>query len=303
VEQEGWMRAQGPISTALFQYLKTASNSYDAFVFFGYLYATTYFGLPLVCEKAYLAPLAHDEWPIYFSMWENIFSLPKQLIFNTQWERQFLRSRFPKLRLEGPTIGVGIEPPRSVHAPDFRRRYRLDGDFLLYVGRIDESKGCHTLIEYFIRAREHHVIDHKLVLIGNEVMPVPYHPEIIHLGFVTDEEKFAAMAACDWLVNPSPYESLSMVLLETWLTGRPVLVNSSSEVLVGHCRKSNGGLWYSNYHEWEKAITLVDSAAKSVLGQCGNAYVRTNYSWDRIESEYRATVGKTNFVETHISAH
>jgi glycosyltransferase involved in cell wall biosynthesis len=292
-EQESWMRSQGPISTTLYQYLTTELDRYDAFIFFGYLYATTYFGLPLVREKAYLAPLAHDEWPIYFSMWERIFSLPKHLIFNTPWERKFLETRFRELRAEGTTIGVGIEPPQSARPDVFRRRYDIAGNFLLYVGRVDESKGCQTLIEYFIRGREEQAIDHKLVLIGEEVMLVPYHPDIIYLGFVTDEEKFNAMAACDWLVNPSPYESLSLVLLENWFAGRPALVNASSEVLVGHCRKSNGGLWYSSYGEWLKAITAVDSATKSILGQQGKAYVQANYTWERVESKYKATLERS----------
>jgi hypothetical protein len=123
-EQENWMRAQGPISTSLFEYLRTEKDSYDAFIFFGYLYATTYFGLPLVAEKSYLAPLAHDESPIYFTMWDTLFSLPNKLIFNSDMEREFLRRRFSRLRLAGPVAASGIRtttngPARSL--PSTRR--------------------------------------------------------------------------------------------------------------------------------------------------------------------------------------
>src|SRR4051812_43919513 len=85
-EQENWVRVQGPLSDGLLDYLRDNKGSYDAFIFFGYLYATTYFGLPLVAEKAWLEPLAHDEWPIYFSFWDSFFRLPRGFIFNTNAE-------------------------------------------------------------------------------------------------------------------------------------------------------------------------------------------------------------------------
>ncbi|MBA3273657.1 MAG: glycosyltransferase family 1 protein, partial [Chthoniobacterales bacterium] len=108
-DQEQWMRAQGPMSSALLSYLEDNREEYDAFIFFGYLYATTYFGLPLVQRKAFLAPLAHDEWTIYFTMWDRFFALPQRLIFNTPFEREFLERRFLDQQLDGPVIAVGIE--------------------------------------------------------------------------------------------------------------------------------------------------------------------------------------------------
>ena len=150
-EQENWMRAQGPMSAGLFDYLRAQKESYDAFVFFGYLYATTYFGLPLVREKAWLEPLAHDEWTIYFEMWDDFFALPEGFIFNTRAERSLLQRRFPGNSLSGPIAGVGIETPPQIDTESFKSRYKLSVPFLLYVGRIDESKGCRVMLDYFIR--------------------------------------------------------------------------------------------------------------------------------------------------------
>ena len=117
--------------------------------------------LPLVSGKAFLAPLAHDEWPIYFSMWEGIFSLPRALIFNTPTEQRVSQKRFPGLTLSGPTIGVGIESPGKA-TEEFRTRYGLDEPFLLYLGRIDESKGCAEMIAYFVEGRRDGMIKSKL---------------------------------------------------------------------------------------------------------------------------------------------
>ena len=287
-EQEEWMRAQGPVSSALFNYLEQHRDRYDAFIFFGYLYATTYFGLPRVREKAFLAPLAHDEWTIYFSMWDDFFALPRQLIFNTSFERDFLHRRFPGLLLEGPVTGVGIDSPDTLQGDRFRSRYGLTEPFLLYVGRIDESKGCKAMIDCFIRARNASRIRHKLVLIGTEVMPIPFHDEVIHLGFVDEQQKWDAMAACDWLVMPSPHESLSMVLLEAWIAGRPAIVTAEADVLTGQCRRANAGLWYRDCAEFEVIIRSTDDATKSLLGRQGRQYVAEKYSWRRVESDYRA---------------
>jgi glycosyltransferase involved in cell wall biosynthesis len=285
-EQEDWMRAQGPISTPLFDYLRAHRNSYDAFIFFGYLYATTYFGLQLVRDKAFLAPLAHDEWPIYFPMWERFFSLPKRMIFNSAAERDFLRKRFLSLTLSGPVVGVGIEAPKRTDIANFKSRYDLNVPFLLYVGRVDASKGCAVMFEYFARWKAERDAPHKLVLLGKDIMPVPFHDDIIHLGFVDDAQKWGAMAACDWLLMPSPHESLSMVVLETWSVGRPALVNGACAVLVRHCRESHGGLWYNTFDEWKAALDIVDKETRDILGRQGMAYVQQRYSWDRVETNY-----------------
>ena len=286
LEQETWMRAQGPISTPLLQFLETNRHRYDAFVFFGYLYATSYFGLPIVQDRAYLAPLAHDEWEISLPMWDRFFALPRRIIFNTAAERDFLRRRFPRLQLEGPVIGVGIEAPKNVDSKRFREAYQINDPFLLYVGRIDAAKGCGDLFTYFRRARADNLLQHKLLLIGREVMPVPFHDQIVHLGFLPDAEKWAALAACDWLMMPSQNESLSMALLEAWAVGTPAIVTAASDVLVAHCRMASGGLWYRSYEEWVSGIRLGSLAIRNALGQRGRAYVERGYAWARVEQDY-----------------
>ena len=290
-EQEDWMRAQGPVSTPLLEYLKREKDNYDAFIFFGYLYATTYLGLPIVRDKALLAPLTHDEWPIHLTMWNDFVRQPRAIIFNSPEEKAFFKKRFPAYERNDPVVGVGFEEPPVVDRTAFRTKYLLTEPFLLYVGRIDESKGCGELFDWFIQLTENNPVPHKLVLIGREIMPVPYHPDIVHLGFVSETDKWNALAACDWLVNHSTYESLSMTVLEGWLAGRPCLVNGKCDVLVGHCKRSNGGLWYQNFNEWAAAILTVNEVAKATLGLQGNEYVLRNYSWTRIEDTYLRLLG------------
>ena len=285
-EQEEWMRAQGPISTPLLDYIRTHSDDYDIFIFFGYLYATTYFGLPLVGRKAYLAPLAHDEWPIYFSMFDSMFAMPRAFIFNTQAERDFLGVRFPGLAMAGDIIAVGVERGKNICPEQFRLDYNITGPFILYLGRVDESKGCRELLSYFRQAKQTTTIPHKLVLIGEEVMEIEFHDDIISLGIVAEQDKWNALGACDWFVMPSQFESLSIAILEAWLSERPVLVNGRCAVLQHQCQHSNAGLWYNDYSEWIAAITGLADAEKQQLGRQGRQFVEQFYSWSRVERAY-----------------
>jgi glycosyltransferase involved in cell wall biosynthesis len=119
------------------------------------------------------------------------------------------------------------------------------------------------------------------------VMDIPNHPDIVSLGFVSEETKWNALAASEALLMPSAHESLSMVLLEAWSVGRPVIVNGRCEVLVGQCRRSNGGLWYENYAEWAGILERLQSGrASNVLGRQGWRFVQEHYSWDSIEHAY-----------------
>lgn len=285
-EQEAWMIAQGPFSPDLITYVKQHEQEYDAFIFFTYLYATTYFLLPIVAHKAYLSPLAHDEWTIYLNMWDKFFEKPRGFIFNTIEERDLIKARFPKVKVEGPVAGVAVEPPTSYNAEHFLQQYNIDAPFLLYIGRVDPSKGCQELFDYFVDLRSHELNPRKLVLLGKSTMPIPNHPDIIALGFVDEQTKWDALAACNLLVMPSPYESLSIVLLEAWAVGKAVLVNGKCDVLVGQSRRAQGGLWYTNKDEFEVALEKMDERVRNQLGLQGKAFIEAHYIWSKIEGKY-----------------
>jgi glycosyltransferase involved in cell wall biosynthesis len=286
--QEEWMRAQGPMASQLFDYLRDYHALYDVIVFFGYLYATTYFGLPHVAQKAVLVPFAHDEWPIRLSMWERIFDLPRALVFSSEEERDFVRHRFPNKPIRGDIIGIGIEAPADRNPERFRKRFGIEDPFVLYLGRIEKSKGVDVLLEDFVRYREGKRTPKKLVLIGREHTAVPRHRDLVVPGQVDERTKWDAIAACDLLVMPSQYESLSLVVLEAWACGKPVLVNARSTVLVGQCRRGQGGVWYDSYEEFEVALDLLDRDLRRALGRQGQEHVLHRYNWEQVLFAYRA---------------
>jgi glycosyltransferase involved in cell wall biosynthesis len=292
-QQERWMREQGPWSPDLLAYLERRRSDYDAFVFVTYLYATTYFGLPIVADKSLLIPLAHDEWPIHFAMWDRFFERPRGFVFSSEEEAAFVRRRFPMVRLEGPIVGTGVEPPAVIDPDRFRKKYGIEGRFVIYVGRVDVAKGVDELLRDFqAYRRQSGDQETQLVLLGRTVMEMPSQPGVRSLGFVDEEDKWDALAACEALIMPSAFESLSIALLEAWDVGKPVLVSARSEVLVGQCRRSHGGLWYRDTDEFCAALDclLRNLTVHRALGAQGQEFVSANYRWPRIIDAYREVI-------------
>jgi glycosyltransferase involved in cell wall biosynthesis len=169
----------------------------------------------------------------------------------------------------------------------FRRRHRLHGPFVLYGGRIDPGKGCEELIEYFSTYVQEGG-EASLVLMGVKLMPLPEEPFIRFAGRLSDQERLHALEAATVVVVPSPYESLSLLALESFAVGTPVLANARSEVLVDHCHKSNAGIYYADRDEFTECLRLLvgDHGLRARMGRNGREYVRRNYRWDVILGKY-----------------
>ncbi len=285
-----WMTEQGPVSTPLFKALAAAEPDFDVFIFFTYLYATTYFGLPLVSHKAILVPTAHDEPFLHLNIFKDTFNLPKAIVFNTESERMLVNQIVKSENQVQVVVGVGVNVPVDFSAGRFRQKYGIKGGFLLYVGRVDESKNVPQLLDFYGRFADEHDDPPALVLIGKSSIPLPDNPRIISLGFVSEEVKYDALSAASVVVIPSLYESLSMIALEAWSVKVPVLVNGRCDVLKQQCRLSNGGLYYYNYLEFASGLErLLGSATlRAALGQQGRLFVNRNYQWDIIRAKYHS---------------
>jgi glycosyltransferase involved in cell wall biosynthesis len=316
-----WLRQQGPWCPALIEYLERNHHQYDVLIFFTYLYAPTVLGTRIAPQKTILVPTAHDEPAIHLELYRELFSLPAGLAYNTDVERRFLTTHFSIRAVEEETIGCGVDLPQAQPYPRehraeprgeetgedeaaddasptfrphlaqrgsmFKRRHRLHGAIALYGGRIDPGKGCEELIEYFSTYVQEGG-DASLVLMGVKLMPLPEEAFIRFAGRLSDQERVQALEAATVVVVPSPYESLSLLALESFAVGTPVLANARSEVLVEHCRKSNAGLYYADRDEFTEALTLLvaDHRLRAMMGRNGREYVRRNYRWDVILSKY-----------------
>ena len=293
-DEWAWLRLQGPLSTPLLQTIEKERAQFDAFIFFTYLYATTFFGLPLVNEKAILIPTAHDDPFLEFGVYRPIFHLPHTIFYNTETERTLVERITQNQHVSQRIVGIGINVPEQIDESDFRQKYRILGEFALYIGRIDESKNVNELIDYFLRYVKEKNRPIQLVLAGKSQLDLPDHPSIRAIGFISEKDKFAALQAASVFIMPSHFESLSMVTLEAWLMGTPTLVNSQCTVLKDQTRLSHGGLYYNRYVEFEAALScLLDSAElRHQLGVQGRRFVQSRYQWDQILAHYHIVLNE-----------
>jgi glycosyltransferase involved in cell wall biosynthesis len=302
-EELDWLDSEGPVSRDLLSRLRTGGRDFDFVLFFSARYHHAYHGARAVADRVVLVPTMERDPALGLALFPPIFRGVRAIMYNSFEERALIHAVARNEHVPGVVVGVGSEIPSEVSAERAREKFDLRSPYVIYVGRIDANKGCGELFDFFKQYTSRRTAPLDLVLIGTPVLPIPVHPRIRHLGYVSDQDKFDAMAAAEALVMPSRYESLSMVALEAWALGRPVLANARCDVLVGQCRRGNAGLYYENEREFTATLdTLLGNpllAAK--LGRNGLAYYERYYNWSVIEREY-LTMFERLGAEQHRSA-
>ena len=283
-----WLDSEGPASKALVTRLERAGDEFDFVLLFSVRYYHAYHGARALADRALLVPTAEREPSLGLRLFQPIFRGVRGIMYNSFEERAMIHALASNEHVPGVVVGVGSEVPPSAAPDRARKKFALDKPFIVYVGRIDANKGCPELFDHFLAYQERTARPLDLVLIGRAVIDLPEHPRIRHLGFVSDADKFDVMAAAELLVMPSYFESLSMVALESWALGRPVLANAHCDVLVGQCLRSNGGLYYEDAAEFGAALdVLLDTPGLArALGSNGRTYFERYYRWPVIEHRY-----------------
>jgi glycosyltransferase involved in cell wall biosynthesis len=283
-EEDEWFKIQGPDCPNLVAFLRKNEPEFDCFVFFTYLYYPTIFGLPAVALKSIMVPTAHDEPPFYLNKVKAVLKSAQGLIFNTGSEKELLYRIHPDSASRSVIAGTFIEPPEGLE----KLPPPVSGQYCLYFGRLEKGKGLYDLFDYFQILRAYHP-ELLLVCLGGINPEIKSRGGIFFPGYVSELEKWAYIANCEFIVVPSPLESLSLTLLEGFAAGRPALVNAKSDVMVEHCRKSGAGLWYSDYTEFAaSADYLLNSQnCRKKMGKNGALYVKNHYSREKFRKIYR----------------
>ena len=283
-----WLDAEGPTSPALVDYVAKHAADYEYCLFFSYRYYHAYYGARAAGARAILVPTAERDATVGLSIFQPLFRSVRAVMYNSPEERAMIHAVAGNQNVPGVVVGIGSDVPNNPQAGRFRQKYNIRGPFAIYVGRIDQNKGCSELFEFFQGYLKDPAGKLSLILIGHSLLPIPEHPRIRHLGFLDDTDKFDGMAAADLLVMPSYYESLSMVTLEAWALGRPVLANGKCDVLKGQCIRSNAGLYYETYGEFVGALEAIEQNRwlAGTLGRSGRQFFRDHYDWPVIERKY-----------------
>lgn len=287
-DELAWLDSEGPTSPALIEYARAHRDEVDYFILFSYRYYHAYHLARALGSQSVLVPTAERDPAIGLSLFGPVFRGVRALMYNSPEERAMIHAVSGNEAVPGVVVGVGSNVPTTADPLRFRKTFGVLDRFMLYVGRIDENKGCRELFDFVTRYNARDRVGLTLVLVGQAMMPVPAHPRIRHLGFLDDADKFDALAAAELLVMPSYFESLSMVAIEAWGMGRPVLANATCDVLQGQCLRSNAGLYYESYEEFAEAlhVLLANRELAAALGRNGRAFFARHYSWPVIERAY-----------------
>ncbi len=286
-EEEEIFQREMVNSPDLYSYMKKNEADYSLFVFIPYMFGTTYYGCQICPEKSVLIPCLHDEPYAYMSNMKTAFRKVAGLIFYSEPERKLAQKLYGCQGTGFQNLGAGLDTGFTFDALRFRKKYDISQPFILYAGRKDVGKKVDVLIKYFTRYKNRYPSELKLVLLGGGTISYS-SSDIIDLGFVPAQDKYDAYAAASIFCNPSQFESFSLVIMESWLTGRPVLVNGDCAVTRDFVSRTNGGLYYQSYPEFEKCVAylLEHLEIADQMGKNGCKFVHENFAWDRIVEKY-----------------
>jgi glycosyltransferase involved in cell wall biosynthesis len=282
VEEERWLLEQGPRAPGLLEHLRDQGSTYDAVIFFTYLYAPTAHGLPLVADRALLVPTAHDEPPLAFDLYADVFELPQATLCNTPEEARLITQRFPAA-VRPQVVGVGVDVPQT-DAERFRARFAVTRPYLLYVGRLEAGKGLKELLKHHRDLSRSFPDAPELLIAGTGDLHIRGGPNVRALGRISDQEKYDGLAGAVAAVVPSRLESLSLLTLEAFACRTPVVGNAESEVVAGHLTRSGAGFAFSSTEEYVDAVKRA-AAERDALSAKAAAYAR-RFRWPKVVEAY-----------------
>ncbi len=280
-------------SPQLYEYLMAAQQEYDFYVFMPYGFGTTYFGMQSVPEKSILIPCFQDEPALYLRLFRQAYVQARGMIYHTIPEMEQAGKVYDFSTTAQICMGAGVDTNVQADGAHFRQAYQITEPFLLYVGQKDCTKNLPLLLRYFTEYKHRQPnspLQLVLIGLGTADIPVSIQDTVYDLGFVTEQDKYDAMAASLALCQPSEKERFAPVLMESWLSGRPVLVSAKCAVTRDFARRFNGGLYYRDYFEFEGSVQylMAHPEIAAQLGENGKQMVQEQFNWDKIVQKYLA---------------
>lgn len=110
------------------------------------------------------------------------------------------------------------------------------------------------------------------------------------VGRIGEQDKYDALAGALAVVVPSRFESLSLLTLEAFASGTPVLVNGQSDVLVGQVKRSGAGRAYTDLESFITGLREVGEQ-REALSERARAYAE-QYTWPQVVDTYREELAR-----------
>ncbi len=288
-----WAMAQGPVSRDLLAALSENGDRpqfHRAVAVWTYLYATSQMAMPIVRDRAIVVPLAHEEPMLRFTLTRGVIRSARAHAFMVLEEQALVRDMVGVGDIPGVVVGTGLDPAPAGDANRIRQQRTLPQRFALYLGRVDASKGVDALIRAHAAYRAAGG-ELGLVLAGRQAAGLHIPGWVVTTGFISNQERADLLDACEVVVLPSPYESLSLVALEAWRAGRPTLGFARSEVVAGQTARSGGGLLYTGPDTYGRQLVRLarNPDERRVMGESGRTFA-AGWTWDACVDRWREVI-------------
>ena len=280
-------------SPALFNFIKENKDNYKAIIPITIDYSHVYYTTLYAPEKTIVIPTMHYHKTAFRSTLTQVFTKAAYIAFNTTAEQKLARKIFGMHMAPHSIVSVGIELSAPAEWTVTQEKYNLPDEYMLYVGRVDQGK-LNNVYTYFLNYKKAYPnSDLKFVLVGKQYSDPFNHPDIIYTNFVEEQEKTSIIQHAKIVINPSLYESLSLILLEAMALKKAMLVNGNCNVLKEHCNKSNNAaLYYTNEKSFIDKLHTLDSSTnlRLEMGEKGYSYVNSNYDWNIIMNKLKQVI-------------
>lgn len=190
--------------------------------------------------------------------------------------------------------GITEEAYQSKDSTEFRKKCGLeDHPFLLYMGRLNYYKGPDLLLDAFLQIHTKNPQLHLVMAGPDEDMLEPMMKKVkqsgleerVHyVGFLGGQQKSEALYGCEFVVIPSRFDAMSIVVLEAGITSKPVLMTDTAGFLEVE-KGGYGKITKASVSSIAQGVqSLLDEEASHLksLGENFNRYIVEKYHWDSI---------------------
>jgi glycosyltransferase involved in cell wall biosynthesis len=214
-------------------------------------------------------------------------------------------------------VESGIDSEKIVIVPDcvdasrfeglvkgsFKKKYEIESDFVLFVGRLAKNKGLSYLLEAIPKVLKDFP-DIKFVFIGEDegmydlllgqAKKFGIEQNLMFLGALSNEDVSSAFNDCSLFVLPSEFEAFGIVLIEAMAAKKPTVATRVGGIpYVVEEGKTTTLVEYGDSRELATAISnlLSDEKKRNSYGEAGRSLILENYTIEKVvtklETVYR----------------
>jgi spore coat protein SA len=246
-------------------------------------------------------------WAFGYARWDRrVFNLgfkkASRVLAVSDFIRAHAAERYPSIRSKAATVYNGVDGDL------FRPEGEPADPPLLYVGRVEERKGVHVLVEAFEQVISKQRPNTRLRIVGPNsywnAQPSPYYralaercaanPRIELRGPTYDDQELAAIyrdSACTVVPSTFP-EALGLTSLEAQASGVPVVVSNAGG-LPETVSAGKSGMVFDNGNAGqlgEAVLSIIGNAdRRRAMGAAAREWAMTTFSWDVIAAQLEST--------------